>query len=101
MTLQTHLEGLTDYRLSDRTRIVQALGELRREFQTMEKGKSLLEIVCPVGLILSDIADKLELSSQERYAFLGGRLCNEIGIVKESLRNDLILDEPITVKQAL
>ena len=87
MSLQPPLEGLADYRLSDRTRIVQALGELRRELQTMEKGKSLLEVACPVGLILSDIADKLELSSRERYAFLGGKLCNEIEIVKESLQS--------------
>jgi hypothetical protein len=89
MSLQPPLEGLADYRLSDRARIVQALSELRRELQTMEKGKSLLEVVSPVGLILSDIADKLELSSQERYAFLGGKLCNEIEIVKESLKSKL------------
>jgi hypothetical protein len=72
--------------------MVQALGDLRRELQTMEKGKSLLEVVCPVGLILSDIAEKLELSSQERHAFLGGKLCNEMEIVKESLRSELIFD---------
>jgi hypothetical protein len=92
MVLQSTLGGLADYRLSERTRLVQALGELRRELQTMEKGKSLLEVVCPVGLILSDIAEKLELSSQERYAFLGGKLCNEMEIVKESLRSELIFD---------
>jgi hypothetical protein len=92
MVLQSTLGGLSDYRLSERTRLVQALGELRRELQTMEKGKSLLEVVCPVGLILSDIAEKLELSSQERYAFLGGKLCNEMEIVKESLRSELIFD---------
>ena len=90
MTLQPSLEGLADYRLSDRTRIVQTLAELRRELQTMEKGKSLLEVVSPVGLILSDIADKLELSSQERHVLLGGKLCNEIEIVKESLTSKLI-----------
>ena len=87
MTLQTPLAGLTDYRLSDRTMIVQALGELRRELQTMEKGKSLFEVMCPIGLILSDIADKLELSPQERHAFLGGKLCNEVAIVTEKLTN--------------
>jgi hypothetical protein len=92
MALQSTLGGLVDYRLSERTRMVQALGELRRELQTMEKGKSLLEVVCPVGLILSDIAEKLELSSQERHAFLGGKLCNEMEIVKESLRSELIFD---------
>jgi len=92
MALQSTLGGLADYRLSERTRMVQALGELRRELQTLEKGKSLLEVVCPVGLILSDIAEKLELSFQERHAFLGGKLCNEMEIVKESLRSELIFD---------
>ncbi len=92
MALQSTLGGLADYRLSERACMVQALGELRRELQTMEKGKSLLEIACPVGLILSDIAEKLELSSQERHAFLGGKLCNEMEIVKESLRSELIFD---------
>ena len=90
MTHQSPLEGLADYRLSDRTRILQALSELRQELQTMEKGKGLLEVTCPVGLVLSDIADKLELTSQERHAFLGGRLCNEIEVVKESLRSELV-----------
>jgi hypothetical protein len=92
MALQSTLGGLADYRLSERTRMVQALGELRQELQTMEQGKSLLEVVCPVGLILSDIAEKLELSSQERHVFLGGKLCNEMEIVKESLRSELIFD---------
>ena len=95
MTLQQPLEGLADYRLSERTRIVQALSELRQELQTMEKGKSLLQVTCPVGLLLSDIADKLELSSQERHAFLGGKLCNEVEIVKESLRSELIFDQSV------
>ena len=90
MTLQEPLKAVVDYSLSERTRIVEALGEFRRELQSMEKGKSLLEVLSPVGLILSDIADKLELSSRERYAFLGGKLCNELEIVKEDLQNKLV-----------
>ena len=83
MTLQTPLAGLADYRLSDRTRIVQALAELRREWQLSVNGGSLLKIEAPVGLLLSDIADRLELTSQERYAILGGRLINEVNAVLE------------------
>lgn len=78
MTLQTPLEGTADYRPSDRSRIVLALAELRSEWQRATKGGSLLKVETPVGLILSDIADRLELTSQERYVFLGGRLINEI-----------------------
>ena len=78
MSLQTPLEGLADYRPSDRTRIVLALAQLREEWQQATKGGSLLKVETPVGLLLADIADRLELTSQERHVFLGGRLINEV-----------------------
>jgi hypothetical protein len=83
MTLQPPLEGLTDYRLPDRTRMVQALADLRREWQETLVGRSLLDAPAPVGLLLSDIADRLELTSQERYAMLGGKLINELNAFME------------------
>jgi hypothetical protein len=78
MSLQTPLDGLPDYRPSDRTRIVLALAELRAEWQKATNGESLLKVETPVGLLLADIADRLELTSQERYVFLGGKLSNEV-----------------------
>jgi hypothetical protein len=78
MSLQTPLEGLTDYRPSDRTRIILVLAQLREEWQQATKGGSLLKVETPVGLLLADIADRLELTSQERHVFLGGRLINEV-----------------------
>ena len=78
MTLQTPLEGLADYRLRERTRLVLALAALRQEWQETAHGGSLLKIETPVGLLLSDIADRLEMTTQERYVFLGGRLLNEV-----------------------
>ncbi len=83
MSLQTPLEGLSDYRLSERTRIVLALADLREEWQQATKRGSLLKVETPVGLLLSDIADRLELTSQERYVFLGGRLINEVDSFRE------------------
>ena len=83
MTLQSPLSGLADYRPSDRTRLVLALAELRRQWQAAAKGGSLLKVETPVGLLLSDIADRLELTSQERYIFLGGKLINEVDAVME------------------
>ena len=83
MTLQPPLEGLADYRLSDRTRIVQSLADFRREWQKTVKGKSLLEVDAAIGLILADIADRLDLSPQERYAMLGGKLVNEVNALLE------------------
>ena len=83
MSLQTPLEGLIDYRPSGRTRLVLALAELRQEWQQATKGGSLLKVETPVGLLLADIADKLELTSQERHVFLGGRLINEVDGFRE------------------
>ncbi len=83
MSLQTALEGLSDYRPSDRVRMVLALAELRQEWQKAVNGGSLLKVETPVGLLLSDIADRLELSNQERYAFLGGKLVNEVDAINE------------------
>jgi len=78
MTLQPPLEGLADYRISERTRLVLALAQFREEWQETVNGGSLLKVETPVGLLLADIADKLELNSQERHVFLGGRLINEV-----------------------
>ena len=83
MTLQPPLEGLADYRLSDRTRIVQSLADFRREWQKTVEGKNLLEVEVPVGLIFADIADRLELTPQERHAMLGGKLINQVNCLME------------------
>jgi len=74
---------VTDYSLKDRTKIVMALSELRMEWQEATGG-SLLKVEAPVGLLLADIADRLGLSEQERYALLGGRLVNEVNSVNET-----------------
>jgi hypothetical protein len=78
MSLQTPLEGLADYRLRDRTRLVLALSEVRREWQETMGNGSLLKVETPVGLLLADIADRLEMTTQERHVFLGGKLINEV-----------------------
>jgi hypothetical protein len=78
MSLQTPLEGTADYRPSDRTRIILALADLRCEWQRATKGGSLLKVETPVGLLLADVADRLELTAQECYVFLGGKLINEV-----------------------
>ena len=83
MTLQPPLEGIPDYRMSERTRMLMALAEFRKEWQEAAGGGSLLKVETPVGLILADIVDRLELTPQERYAVLGGRLINEVDAVQE------------------
>lgn len=92
MTLQTTLEGLGNYRPSDRTRMILALAELREEWQQATKGGSLLKVETPVGLLLTDIADRLEMTPQERHVFLGGKLINEVDAhMEERIARKLLL----------
>ena len=44
MSLQSPLEGMIDYRPSDRTRIILALAQLREEWQQATHGGSLLKL---------------------------------------------------------
>ena len=78
MSFQPNLEGLAEYSLRERTRMVLALADLRREWQNTVRGGSLLKVETPVGLLLNDIANRLGLSSQERHIMLGGKLINEM-----------------------
>jgi hypothetical protein len=80
---QLRLEGSTDYRPSYRAEVVQSLADFRREWQKVAQGQSLTEVEAPVGLLLADIADRLELNPQERYAMLGGMLINHVNCLME------------------
>jgi hypothetical protein len=80
---QLILEGVKDYRPSYRAQVVQSLADFRREWQKMVGGKSLIDVEAPIGLMLADIADRLELNSQERHVMLGGKLINQVNCVME------------------
>jgi hypothetical protein len=80
---QLNLEGVTDYRPSYRAQVVQSLADFRREWQKMVEGKSLVDVKAPVGLVLADIADRLELNPQERHVMLGGKLINQVNCIME------------------
>jgi|GEM_PF-6563482 len=80
---QLILEGVADYQPSYRAQVVQSLADFRREWQKVAEGKSLVEIQAAVGLILADIADRLELNPQERHAMLGGKLINQVNCLME------------------
>jgi hypothetical protein len=86
---QLNLEGLTTYELSYHSRVVQALADFRREWQEVVNGKSLIDVKAPIGLILADIADRLELNLEERHVMLGGKLINQV---------DSVLEERISAK---
>jgi hypothetical protein len=72
--------------------MILALARLREEWQQATNGGSLLKVEPPVGLLLADIADRLELTSQERHVFLGGRLINEVDAhLEERISRNLLL----------
>lgn len=75
---------VTDYSIRDRTRMVLALAEFRKEWQEIVNGGSLLKVESPIGLILADIADKFELSPQERHVVLGAKLQSEVDAFMET-----------------
>ena len=78
---QLNLEGVTEP--SYRAQVIQVLADFRREWQTIAEGKSLVEVDAPVGLVLADIADWLQLNPQERHAILGGKLMSQINCLME------------------
>jgi hypothetical protein len=87
---QLVLQGTVDYHPSYRAQIVQSLADFRREWQELVEDKNLVEVQAPVGLLLSDIADRLELTLQERHAMLGGKLINQVNcVLEERIRLEL------------
>jgi len=78
MTIQQSLKIKTNYRNLDRAQMLSALAMLRKQCQEIVKGESLLEVASPIGLLLADVAEKLELTTQERRKFLGEKLQKEV-----------------------
>ena len=72
--LQLDMKDLPDVQPSYRAQIVQSLANFRREWQAHIEDTNLLDVDASVGLILADIADRLELNPQERYVMLGSQL---------------------------
>ena len=80
---QLTLEGTADYKPSYRAQIVQSLADFRREWQKLVEGQNLVEVQASVGLLFADIADRLDLSPQERHVMLGGKLTNQVNSIME------------------
>ena len=90
MILKSQIEESTDCRSPYRTQIVRSLAAFRLEWQKIVNGKSLVDVEAPIGLLLSDIAERMELSSQERKVMLDGKLAKEVHLVKGSRATILI-----------
>ena len=64
--------------LISRAEIADAIAILRREWEIAAEDFSLLEINASVGLMLSDLVEKMNLTSEERLHALGPDLLGEL-----------------------
>lgn len=78
MVRNPSLSNLITDQLSDRKSLVQALAEFRQELQRTANMESLINFQVSAALLLSDIADILGFTNQERCIFLGEKLAKEI-----------------------
>lgn len=83
MVFQPPLSGLADTPVSERMRFVLALTQFREEWQETIDGGSLLKVEVSIGLVLADIAERLEMTAQERHVFLGSKLAQEVDLYLE------------------
>jgi len=86
MSLQTDLSFM-DFSSSCRVNAIDAIAKIRQEWEEIAEGKSLLNLEAPIGLFLADVADRLELTPQERLVLLGEMLIEEIeDFMKQQVR---------------
>ena len=67
--------------LPGQTQIIESLSALRKDWETAAGKNSLVDVTASVGLLLHDIATKLDLSPEERLQVLGKRLDRELAVV--------------------
>ncbi|MEP7136681.1 MAG: hypothetical protein ABI904_17275 [Chloroflexota bacterium] len=63
--------------LQDRTAVLENLSGLRKEWEAVAEGDSLIDLSVSVGLLLFDVTAKLGLTEDEQTLVLGGRLFKE------------------------
>lgn len=67
--------------LPRQTQILESLSALRKDWEMAAGENNLVDVTASVGLLLHDIASKLNLSPDERLLVLGKRLEREIAVV--------------------
>ena len=67
--------------LPGQAQIIESLSALRKDWETAAGKNSLVDVTASVGLLLHDIATKLDLSPEERLRVLGKQLDREIAVV--------------------
>jgi len=63
--------------LQDRTAVLENLSGLRKEWEAVAEGDSLIDLPASVGLLLFDVTARLGLTEDEQTLVLGDRLFKE------------------------
>ena len=89
MIIQPFLVDEQEASISVRMKVVESLAKFRQEWQSLADDQNLLDVQASVGLILVDIADRLELNEQEKAVALGHKLISQA---------DAFLEQRVRVK---
>lgn len=72
------------FALAVKDQVLESLSTLRQEWELAAGEDGLLDVTASVGLMLLDIAIKLGLTPEERSAFLGARLNQDVTTLIET-----------------
>ena len=90
MALQLLLpEDQEKHPASLRSQMIQSLAGFRQEWEEAVQGESLINVQAPVGLLLADVLERLNLNEQEKFAVMGVRLCREVETFLSDQQKDL------------
>ena len=74
--------------ISFRSQMVESLARFRKEWEEAVQEESLVNVQAPVGLLIADVVEHLNLNHQERFVVMGVRLNREV----ETIQSDHIQD---------
>ena len=81
MLEQDILTKLEKKTASFRSQVTKTLLDFRREWQDVSQGESLVNLDVSVGLMLSDLVEKLGFDPIEKNKILGRRLDKEVSLL--------------------
>jgi len=58
--------------------MIQSLACFRQEWEEAIQGESLINVQSPVGLLITEVLERLNFSQQEKFAVMGVCLCREV-----------------------
>jgi len=78
MSIQCALPDAPTVAVSGKTKMLEKLSALRQEWEAAAGADSLMNVTASVGMMLLDVTNALDLTSEERSFVLGSRLNHEV-----------------------